>query len=94
MGVVAGAAGLAPGQGGRGCASVASVCWAAGRATGTTHPAGGCNAPFLWSRLLWGSPPAPHLHRGPECGEGAPACHTAMGDEELRPERLHGTQVG
>lgn len=71
MEVVAGVVGLAPGQGRRGCASVASQPWVAGKAVGTAYPAGGHSALSSWSGLLWGvpnSPPTPQwaLARGGE----------------------------
>lgn len=79
MEVVAGAAGLAPGQGRRGC-PVWTTCTGV---AGSHRPP----TPCWWPRCLHphsqgssgGSPPA-RFHRGSKCGEGANAMHATAGE--------------
>lgn len=83
MEVVAGVAGLAPGQGRRGCASVASLRWVTGRTWGTAYPAGVHNVLLHGQGCCGRSPPAPQLHSVPQYWEGsklpdAPACHSSQ----------------
>lgn len=101
MEVVAGVAGLAPGQGRRGHQCGRRMPWgrAGPRARLTLQVATmPCPHGQVWYR---GSPPAPQLHRGPECGEGSrptgcPVLITAaMGEMvSLKPEGLCSSLVG